>query len=198
MRLNRSGLRFLLVTVIACCFCVLATQQGRAALTPVQDLLLADVVLPTMGTLDERPFFTSRRHPAIGYDRPSTDVVGELARKVEAGTVRLVHQGRSGYLLSILEALRVPTESQAVIFSKTSLQSHYISPSNPRALFFSDEVTIGFIPNAPLLEISALDPQLGLIFYAMRIGSPNGLRLPEGTLAFPVTSPETPWTFREC
>ena len=166
MRLNRSGLRFLLVTVVAS-LCVLGTQQARAKLTSAQDLIGDDVVLPTKGTLDERPFFTSRRHPAIGYDRPSTDVVGELARKVEAGTIRLVHQGRSGYLLSILEALRVPTESQAVIFSKTSLQSHYISPSNPRALFFSDEVTIGFIPNAPLLEISALDPQLGLIFYAI-------------------------------
>jgi len=197
MRLNRSGLRFLLVTVVAS-LCVLGTQQARAKLTSAQNLIGDDVVLPTKGTLDERPFFTSRRHPAIGYDRPSTDVVGELARKVEAGTVRLVHQGKSGYLLSILEALRVPTESQAVIFSKTSLQSHYISPSNPRALFFSDEVTIGFIPNAPLLEISALDPNWVSFSMRSRIGSPNGLRLPEETLVFPVTSPATPWTFQEC
>ncbi|HTG72269.1 MAG TPA: hypothetical protein VMB70_00780, partial [Terriglobia bacterium] len=110
MRLNRSGLLFLLVTVVAS-LCVLGTQQGQATLTSVQDLIVDDVVLPTKGTLDERPFFSSRRHPAIGYDRPSTDVVGELARKVEAGTIRLVHQGKSGYLLSILEALRIPTES---------------------------------------------------------------------------------------
>src|SRR5262245_42457469 len=125
------------------------------------------VVLPTKGTLEERPFFSTRRHPAIDYDGPTADVVGELARNVADGTVRLRHEGRSGYLRSVLEALHIPTESQAVVFSKTSLQSHYISPSNPRAIFFSDDVTIGFIPDAPLMEISALDPRQGMVFYAI-------------------------------
>ena len=154
MRMGYLGLGFVFVAV------TLAGQLTREA----DDSL---VVLPTSGTMDERPFFSTRRHPAIGYDRPSRDVVGELGRKVDAGTVRLRYQGRGGYLLSVLEALRVPLESQAVIFSKTSLQSHYISPSNPRALFYSDEVAIAFIPGAPLLEISALDPQQGVVFYAI-------------------------------
>jgi hypothetical protein len=125
------------------------------------------VILPTQGTLDERPFFSTRRHPAIAYDRPSTDVVGELARKVDEGTVRVRFEGSGGYLLSTLEALRVPAESQAVIFSKTSLQAHYISPSNPRAVFYSDDVAVAFVRNAPLLELAALDPQQGVVFYAL-------------------------------
>jgi len=126
------------------------------------------IVLPTGGTLDERSFFSSRRHPAIDYaDRPSTDVVGQLARKVDEGTVSLRFDKTSGYLLSVLEALHVPVESQSVVFSKTSLQSHYINPSNPRALFYSDDVSVGFIRNAPLLEIATLDPQQGIVFYAL-------------------------------
>ena len=126
------------------------------------------VVIPVEGTLEQRPFFSSRRHPAIAYaDRPSTDVVGELARRVDEGAVRLRFEKTSGYLLSLLEALRVPTESQSVVFSKTSLQSHYISPANPRAIFYSDDVAVAFIRNAPLLEISALDPRQGVVFYAL-------------------------------
>src|SRR5262245_34773080 len=126
-----------------------------------------EVALPTEGSLDERPFFSTRRDPAIGYDRQPTDVAGELSRKVADGTVKLRFDKSSGYLLSVLDALGVSVESQAVLFSKTSLQSHYISPSNPRALFYSDQVSVGFIRNAPLLEIAAFDPRQGVIFYAM-------------------------------
>src|SRR5216110_3363914 len=91
------------------------------------------VELPTSGNLDERPFFSTRRHPSIAYsDSPTTDVVAELKRKVDEGSVSLPFEGRGGYLRSVMDALHVPAESQSVVFSKTSLQSHYISPSNPR------------------------------------------------------------------
>src|SRR5215218_6910271 len=90
------------------------------------------VDLPTSGTIDARAFFGTRRHPAIDYDRPTLDVVADLIRKIEDGTVRLRFDGNGGYLRSVLDALRVPVESQSVVFSKTSLQQHYISPANPR------------------------------------------------------------------
>src|SRR5262245_59060269 len=161
MHLRYRSVRFALIALIGT-LCLLSTQQGNPV---VQDENA--VVLLAEGTLDERPFFASRRHPAIGYDSPASDVVGELARRVDEGSVRLRFDKTSGYLLSVLEALRIPVESQAIIFSKTSLQSHYISPSNPRAIFISDDVTVGFIRNAPLLEISALDPRQGVVFYAI-------------------------------
>ncbi len=132
-------------------------------------MVIADesaVVLPTSGTIDERPFFSSRRYPTIAYsDSPTTDVAGDLARRVADGSVRLPFDNSSGYLLPVLEALHVPTETQSLVFSKTSLQAHFISPSNPRAIFFSDDVSVAFIRNAPLLEISALDPRQGVVFY---------------------------------
>jgi hypothetical protein len=151
-------------------FAFAALTATLSALAVGQSLTVDEnaFVLPTKGTLDERPFFSSRRHPAIAYaDRPSTDVVGELARKVNAGAVSLRFEKSSGYLLSILEALGVPAESQSLVFSKTSLQAHYISPSNPRAIFISDNVSIAYIRNAPLLEIAALDPEQGVVFYAL-------------------------------
>ena len=127
-----------------------------------------DVDLPASGTIDERPFFGTRRDPAIDYDRPTLDVVADLIRKVEDGTVALRDDGSGGFLRSVLEALQVPVSSQSVVFSKTSLQQHYISPSNPRAIYFSDNVIVAFIRNAPLLEFAALDSHQGMVFYALQ------------------------------
>jgi hypothetical protein len=126
------------------------------------------VVLPASGSIDERAFFATRRNPAIDYDRQSNDAVAQLAQKVDDGTLHLRFDKTSGYLLSILEALHIPIESQSVVFSKTSFQAHFISPANPRALFYSDEISVGFIRNATLLEIAVLDAHQGTLFYAVQ------------------------------
>ena len=118
--------------------------------------------------MDERPFFGNRRDPSIDYDRPTLDAGADLIRKVEDGTVQLRYEGPGGYLRSVLDALQVPVSSQSVVFSKTSLQQHYISPSNPRAIYFTDNVIVAFIRNAPLLEIAALDSHQGMVFYAVQ------------------------------
>jgi len=150
------------------CFAVLAftTQlvaHGIGSDTPAIDL-------PASGTLDERPFFGTRRDPSIDYDRPTLDAAADLIRKVEDGTVQLRYDGSGGYLRSVLDALQVPVSSQSVVFSKTSLQQHYISPANPRAIYFTDNVVVAFIRNAPLLEIAALDSHQGMVFYAVQQG----------------------------
>jgi hypothetical protein len=54
-----------------------------------------------------------------------------------------------------------------MVFSKTSLQSILISPSNPRAILFSDSVAIAFVRGSPTLEVAAQDPQYGTIFYTI-------------------------------
>jgi hypothetical protein len=125
------------------------------------------VVLPTSGTIDERPFFAARRHASIGYSGNGSDPVGELARQVDRGEVQLRFDPKNGYLSAILEALRIPVESQSIVFSKTSLQGHWIAPTNPRAIFYTDDISIAFVRNAPLLELTAVDPNQGLIFYAL-------------------------------
>lgn len=166
MFVRRQTLHFLLVVFILT-FCLLGAPQGQSS--PERGVQFENAVnLPTVGGMTERPFFSSRRHPTIDYsDGPTTDVVAELKRKVDEGSISLPFERRSGYLRSVMEALRVPAESQSVVFSKTSLQSHYISPSNPRAIFFSDDVSVAFIPDAPLLEIAVLDPHQGVVFYAI-------------------------------
>jgi hypothetical protein len=107
-------------------------------------------------------------HPAIGYGQaPTNDAVGELDKRLAAGSATLKFDPESGYLKSVLEALRISPESQVVVYSKTSVQAPRINPSNPRALYFSDDVVVGYIRDAPLIEFATLDPQKGVAFYVL-------------------------------
>jgi hypothetical protein len=38
----------------------------------------------------------------------------------------------------------------------------------PRAIYFSDEATVGYVPGTPELELTAFDPQRGTVFYTLR------------------------------
>ncbi len=110
-----------------------------------------------------------RNHPAIKYESSAAaDPIAELNRKLASGEVTLTADpGPSGYLASVLKALNVPVESQTLVFSKTSFQAPRINPRNPRALFFNDTVSVGFVRGGDVLEFIGQDPQLGSIFYTL-------------------------------
>jgi len=116
----------------------------------------------------ERPFSGDLDHPAIQYaTRPEQNAVSELNARLRDGSVRLSFDGTPGYLRSVLAALRIPIESQLVVFSKTSLQQRIISASNPRSLFFNDSVAVGWVPGEPFVEVAAQDAAQGVIFYTL-------------------------------
>ncbi len=48
-----------------------------------------------------------------------------------------------GYLPSVLKELGINTDSQALVFSKTSTQVDHIGPGAPRAIYFNDESISG-------------------------------------------------------
>ncbi|MEN9652673.1 MAG: hypothetical protein RL303_393 [Verrucomicrobiota bacterium] len=64
----------------------------------------------------------------------------------------------------LLDEFGVPAESQLLVFSKTSLQRDLITPETPRALYFSDEAYVGWVP-AGAIEVTVFDPELGATFY---------------------------------
>jgi hypothetical protein len=113
-------------------------------------------------------FDQSRDHPAIKYSTAQTGtVVDELNRRLADGSAKLVFDEKTGYLKSVLELLQIPVESQVLVYTQTSQQARHITMSNPRAIYFSDEASVGYIRGAGLLEIVAQDPQLGSIFYVI-------------------------------
>jgi hypothetical protein len=107
-------------------------------------------------------------HPAIRYNSaPVTDRVTELQHQLRAGQVKLASDDRHGYLKAVLNALNVPLSSQVLVFSKTSFQAPRISPRMARALYFTDDVFVGWVPGGDVLEIASLDPHQGVVFYTM-------------------------------
>lgn len=93
--------------------------------------------------------------------------IAHLQEQIDSGKLRLTHDEKFGYLPGLLSVLGVPTNSQMLVFSKTSFQRERIAPKTPRAIFFNDDVYIGFVQGSQLLEISSVDPKLGGVFYTL-------------------------------
>ena len=109
-----------------------------------------------------------RAHPEINYlAGPTTDPVARLNVKLASGEVQLRGEPTNGYLRSILQALDVPVESQILVFSKTSFQSSRIGPGNPRAIYFNDQVAVGWVRGGEVLEFASHDPAQGTVFYTL-------------------------------
>src|SRR6476620_99096 len=143
------------------------TLTGVVVMAAIVDVALASGrQTPWVGVLEE--------HPAIQYaSRPTPDRVARLNQSLalhglsrqsaEGAAADLSRQSaegaaadrtfqrdeRTGHLLSVLDALGVPVESQLLVFSKTGVQRAYTSPRNPRALYFDESVAVGYIPGAP-------------------------------------------------
>lgn len=106
--------------------------------------------------------------PPIDYSSSTPDnAIERLQRRLDAGDAKLDNDGQTGYLKSVLDALRVPVSSQTLVFSKTSLQQQRIRPGNPRALYFNDDVYVGYVRSGDVVEMSVADPKLGTVFYTL-------------------------------
>ncbi len=102
-------------------------------------------------------------HRSIGYyDAPASDPAAKLA----AGNIHLEFRADgTGYLAGLLDYFGINPDSQGLVFSKSSAQAAKISPRNPRAIYFNDEVAVGYVRGSPSMEVAAVDPVRGPIFY---------------------------------
>jgi len=105
--------------------------------------------------------------PILYSDSQPNDPVTALQNRLDDGEAALEFDKRHGYLKSLLAILDVPISSQMLVFSKTSLQIRHIEPRSPRAIYFNDDVYIGWVQGGDVLEISAVDPRLGAVFYTL-------------------------------
>ena len=87
------------------------------------------------------------------------------------GRLPLDRSSERAFLKSLLTALDIPESSQLLVFSNTSLQLSLIHPGNPRALYFSDDLYLGYVPGGKI-EVATIDAELGAVFYIFDI--PHG------------------------
>jgi hypothetical protein len=110
--------------------------------------------------------------PPVGHSTPSpqaspSDPVARLQARLDAGEAQLEFDPVRGYLPSLLDELGIAVSTQGLVFSRTSLQTDRVAPWNPRAVYFSDDVYVGWVPESPLLEVAAIDPLEGVVFYSL-------------------------------
>ena len=109
-----------------------------------------------------------REYPVMAYEETTpTDVVARLSQRMEEGEIQLEFHPRNGYLTAVLHALGVSPASQVLVFSKTSLQSPQITAQTPRAIYFNDDVYVAWVPEGEGVEVAAMDPNLGPVFYTL-------------------------------
>ncbi len=130
----------------------------------LMQFLVLTCSLAALGSLPAQEF---EREPIEYSKRSGDNRVTRLAAELQSGKKTLKHEVGFGYLRSLLAELHVSQSSQTLVFSKTSLQRQRISPPTPRALYFSDDTYIGFCHEGDVLEISAMDQDLGAIFYTL-------------------------------
>lgn len=116
----------------------------------------------------ESSYVVPLEHPAIQYAKtPVNDPIAQLNAKLAAGKSKLRYDPDFGYLASVLNALEIPVSSQVLVFTKTSFQSPRIAPRTPRALYFNDSVSIGWVRGGDVIEVAAADPRQGIVFYTL-------------------------------
>jgi hypothetical protein len=133
-------------------------------------LIALVTILLLLAAAGKAAFFVQQDydHQAIQYEKsPVSDAIWRLQQQLDGGKARLNFDEQFGWLPSVLQALNVSTESQILNFGKTSFQAPLISPRRPRAIYFGDGVSVGYVRGGEVLEIAAVDPKQGVIFYTL-------------------------------
>lgn len=151
------------------------TRQGRRF--KAFSILLVSSTVASVGwlVLHARAQIAVRNQGYVPYsDAPInyrsenlSDPVAKLQQQLDQGKATLQYESDFGYLKSVLKLLKVPVDSQTLVFSKTSFQYKKISPEHPRALYYNDDVYVGKVHEGKAIEIVSFDPVQGAIFYLL-------------------------------
>ena len=102
------------------------------------------------------------------FQRTAQDRFSRRIPELAEGRLPLDRSSERAFLKSLLQALGIPESSQLLVFSNTSLQLSLIHPGNPRALYFSDDLYLGYVPGGKI-EVATIDAELGAVFYIFDI-----------------------------
>ena len=142
--------------------------QNKRDLFPSCPLLISAVWLLSFCPVGLAQLSSAYEEEPISYSSTDTSNHADfLSLAIQAMPSKQLPQNGLEALDRLLDEFTVPVESQVLVFTKTSLQRDRIHPSNPRALYFSEDAYIGYVPGG-ILELTLHDPELGIVFYEVR------------------------------
>ncbi|MEE2715392.1 MAG: hypothetical protein VYD34_05235 [Verrucomicrobiota bacterium] len=150
-------------------------MAGKDKLNMVRYVLLLALLLLADNAEAARRVRDFEKAPHNYWTRPLTDRFTQFKTALESGKLSLDRSSEKAFVVSLLKALNISPATQTLVYSTTSLQLRRISPRNPRALYFNEDVYVGWVPGGQI-EIASIDPALGGIFYIFDI--PRGREAP--------------------
>jgi len=143
-------------------------RTSWSRLIPFSSLILGIVGITAQTQVPQDQITPEPLDAIVGYSnsRDLADPVTQLQKRIASGKTKLSFESKDGYLRSVLKELKIPVESQLLIFSKTSCQAPYTSPQKPRALYYKDNVYIGYA-QGDVLDLIGIDPVKGPIFFTL-------------------------------
>lgn len=149
---------------------VVLTVLASSIALPAQEPVDSAVAPTPIDLNDPLPYAQS---PIRYDDDVTTDRLAEWQKGLDETSTPHTFDEHTGYLKSLLEELSVPVDSQVLVFSKTAVNTRHIGPQTPRAIYFNDEVYVAWVPAAKTLELAAVDPRKGFLFYTL-LQEPGG------------------------
>ena len=128
-------------------FSYLPFNAGHKALFPCRFLLFLFSFSIVQSTEPEDILVESFRDTIHQYENTSPrDPFTSRISTIQKDLSTLPKLSEKQFLSILLRRLNIPVESQILVFSTTSLQLSKISPRNPRAIYFSNDVYVGSYP----------------------------------------------------
>lgn len=121
-------------------------------------LVLAAAAAPAEDPYEQAPIFYSESQP--------NDPAQKLEKLLRSGQAKIDRSDAWTVLRDLMRHLKIPEESQVMVFSKTSKQNDLIHPQTPRVVYFGDEAYLGYCLGGSI-EVATVDPRLGPIFYLL-------------------------------
>ncbi len=127
---------------------------------------LAIAAIAAASSTARAEFLFYEEEPIRYSDTEAKDPVALIIDDYESGRLKFDDSSELAFLRAVLDKFGVPRESQVLVFSRTSFQNDRIRPERPRAIYFSDDIYIGWVQGGSI-ELTAVDPDLGPTFYRM-------------------------------
>ena len=154
-------------------------KRGILFLLALMPMLLA---IPTTEAAKRLRDF--EKPPHNYWQRAPQDRFTKIKTALETGKLPLDRTSEKAFVTSLLKALDISPSTQTLVYSTTSLQLSRISPRNPRALYFNENVYVGWVPRGQI-EVASIDPALGGIYYIFNVPhGPGPIRVERSTRCF--------------
>tara|TARA_B100000902_G_scaffold121463_1_gene121597 strand:- start:29 stop:1285 length:1257 start_codon:yes stop_codon:yes gene_type:complete len=125
-------------------------------------LLGIQVLFAVDEEVNETVRFRAKVHQYL--EKEPQDPFSKIIKSLEAGEGPNDYGNEMEYIEALLAKLKISKHSQQLVFSTTSLQLSRISPRNPRAIYFNEDLYLGYVPGGQI-EIIGIDPEIGAIPY---------------------------------